>query len=81
MIEIPLSEAQFAAAQKALAEKGVDLSAPSGTISQMGVTAAYTWAEGLLTIQVTDKPAFFPVSMIEAKLKAWIEERLQAVAG
>ncbi len=76
MIEFALTDAQFAAAQKALAAEGVDMSAPTGTISRQGVTAAYTWAEGKLTIEIKHHPMFLPVSLIESKLRQMIQDKL-----
>jgi hypothetical protein len=76
MIEIPMNETQFAAAKQQLATQGVDLSEPSGTISRQGVTADYAWADNKLTIEVKAHPMFLPKSMIESRLKAFLEEKL-----
>jgi hypothetical protein len=77
MIEIPMTDAQFAATQKALLEAGVDASGPTGTIARQGVTANYAFAAGKLTIEVTDKPVFLPLSLIESKLQELVSEKLR----
>ena len=80
MIEVPMTDAQFAAAAKQLRGYGVELSGPSGTLSHSGVTARYQYANSKLTIEIIDKPFFMPASMIEAKLKSYIEQGLAQVA-
>ena len=81
VIEIPLSEAQFAAAAERLRPHGVELKAPTGTISRSGVTARYTYAGGMLAIEIIERPFLFPVSVIESKLKAYIEQALAEPAN
>ena len=76
MIEVPLTEAQFAAASRRLASYGVDLSARSGELSQKGVTARYNYANELLTIEVIKKPALMPLSLIESQMRSYIEKGL-----
>ncbi len=45
MIEIPMTETQFAAATQRLRTNGIELTGTSGTLSKDGVTAKYTYAE------------------------------------
>ncbi|WP_103931775.1 hypothetical protein [Bryocella elongata] len=78
MIEIPMTDAQFAATQKALAEAGMDASGPTGTLSRQGVTANYAWDGTKFTIEVTDHPRFLPLSMIESKLKDLVHEKMRS---
>lgn len=70
-----MTDAQFAATQKALTEAGVDATGPTGTISRQGVTANYAYAEGKFTVEVTGKPTFLPLSMIENKLREMVLEK------
>ena len=76
MIEIPLSEAQFAAGAERLRPHGVELKASGGTLSRSGVTARYAYDGHKLTIEITDKPFLLPVSVIESQLKGYIEKTL-----
>ena len=76
MVELPLTEAQFAAAANRLRDYGVDLSNRSGTLSREGITARYTYANDLLTIEVLDKPFFLPLSVIESQMRSYIQKRL-----
>jgi hypothetical protein len=81
MIEVPMTDAQFAAATRRLREHGVELSGPSGTLTKEGITGRYQHANGKLTIEIVDKPFFLPVSLIEGRMKAYIEQALAADAG
>jgi hypothetical protein len=76
MIEVPLTEAQFAAAAKRLRDYGVDLTGPSGTLSRDGITARYNYANGILTIEILKKPFFLPVSAIESQMRSYIQKGL-----
>jgi hypothetical protein len=76
MIEVPMTDAQFATATQRLREHGIELSGPSGTLSQQGVTARYQHADGKLTIEILDKPFFMPLSMIESRMKSYIEQSI-----
>lgn len=76
MIEVPMTDAQFATASQRLREHGIELSGPSGTLSQQGVTARYQHADGKLSIEILDKPFFMPESLIESRLKAYVEQSL-----
>lgn len=76
MIEVPLTDAQFTAAAQRLREHGVELTGPSGTLSKEGITARYEHANGRLTIEIVKKPVFLPVSVIENRLRAYIDQAL-----
>lgn len=76
MIEVPMTDAQFTAAAQRLRGYGVELTGSSGTLSAQGVTARYQHADGRLRIEIVDKPFFMPESMIESRLKAYIEQSL-----
>jgi hypothetical protein len=74
VIEIPISDTQFAAATQRLHSKGIELTGPTGTLRKDGVTAKYTYADGKLSIEIVDRPSLLPLSLIEAKLKAYFEQ-------
>jgi hypothetical protein len=76
MIEVPLTEAQFAAASERLRAYGVELVGSSGTLSREGVTARYSYANEKLTIEVLDKPFFLPLSLIESQMRSYIQKGL-----
>jgi hypothetical protein len=76
MVEVPLTEAQFAAASQRLAAYGVSLTERSGTLTREGITARYNYANDLLTIEVIKKPALIPVSLIESQLRNYIQKGL-----
>ena len=76
MIEVPLTEAQFAAASQRLKAYGVNLTGSSGTLSRDGITARYSYANDLLTIEVTEKPFFLPLSVVESQMRSYIQKGL-----
>jgi hypothetical protein len=76
MIEVPLSEAQFDEASRRLQAAGVNINGPSGTLSRNGITAKYSYANGVLTIEVVDKPFLLPLSVIESQMRGYIEKGL-----
>jgi hypothetical protein len=76
MVEVPLTESQFAAAAQRLKTYGVDLTNRSGTLSREGVTARYDYADGKLTIEILDKPFFLPLSLIESQMRSYIQKGL-----
>ena len=76
MIEVPLTEAQFAAAAQRLQAYGVNLSGPSGTLSREGITARYNYANGKLTIEILEKPFLLPLSLIESQMRSYIQKGL-----
>jgi hypothetical protein len=76
MIEVPLTETQFDEASRRLREAGVDISGPAGTLSRNGITAKYNYANGVLSIEVVDKPFLLPLSVIESQMRGYIEKGL-----
>ena len=74
MIEIPMSETQFAAAAQRLRTNGIELAGTTGTITKDGVTAEYLYTEGKLAIKIVDHPFFLPLSLIESKLLSYLEQ-------
>ena len=76
MIELPMTDAQFAAATRRLGQNGIALTGPSGTISKDGVSARYEHADGRLRITILEKPFLLPESLIEGRLKAYLEQSL-----
>jgi hypothetical protein len=69
-----MSDLQFAAATQRLRTNGIDLSGPAGTLTKDGVTAKYAHADGTLTVEIIDRPFLLPLSLIEGKLKAYLEQ-------
>lgn len=76
MVEVPLSESQYDEASRRLRAAGINISGPTGTLSREGITAKYSYANGLLTIEVVDKPFFLPLSLIESQMRGYIEKGL-----
>ncbi len=74
MIEVPMTDAQFASATRRLLQNGIELAGPSGTLSKDGVTASYEHADGMLRIKILEKPFLLPQSLIEGRLKAYLEQ-------
>ena len=78
MIELPMTEAQFATATRRLAANGIALTGTSGTLSKDGITAKYEHVNDLLRITILDKPFLLPESLIEGRLRAYLEQSLAA---
>ncbi|HZL25281.1 MAG TPA: hypothetical protein VFC39_01990 [Acidobacteriaceae bacterium] len=78
MLSIPMSDAQFAAAAARLRADGIAINGPSGTLSKDGITGKYDYADGKLTVEVTDRPFFVPLALIEGKLRAYFEQNVAA---
>ncbi len=76
MIDLPMTDDQFAAATRRLATNGIALTGASGTLSKDGVTAKYEHAEGHLRITILEKPFLLPQSLIEGRLKAYLEQSI-----
>ena len=74
MIQIPMSDAQYAAATVRLRNNGIDLVGTSGTLTKDGVTASYKHADGKLSIEIIDRPDLLPLSLIEGKLQSYLEQ-------
>jgi hypothetical protein len=69
-----MSDHQFAAATQRLRTNGIDLIGPTGTLTKDGVTAKYTHANGTLTVEILDRPMLLPLSLIEGRLKSYLEQ-------
>ena len=78
MIELPMTEAQFATATTRLRQNGIELTGPAGKLSKDGITASYEHADGKLRINILEKPFLLPESLIEGRLKAYLEQSLAA---
>lgn len=76
MVEVPLSEEQFAAAAQRLAAYGFNLTGRSGTLTREGITARYNYANDLLTIEIVKRPALLPLALIESQLRSYIQKGL-----
>jgi hypothetical protein len=73
MISIPLTPDQFAAlATKVQQEQGIALTGDEGTITKMGVTASYRYAEGNLQVAILEKPFFVTTEYCEEQLKKFL---------
>jgi hypothetical protein len=69
-----MSETQFAALTQRLRNNGIKLNGPAGTLAKDGVTAKYAYADGKLSIEIVDRPSLLPLSLIEGKLQAYLEQ-------
>ena len=78
MLTLPMSDAQFAAASNRLRSSGIVLEGPSGTLTKDGITAKYAHADGMLTVEIIDKPFLLPLSLIEGKLQSYFEQSIAA---
>ena len=67
-----MTDEQFAVAAEKLRARGLNVTGTAGTVSKDGVTARYQHAEGKLTIEILEKPSFFPLSMVESQLQAYL---------
>ena len=81
MISIPMSDTQFAAATQRLRTNGIELTGPTGTLSKDGVTAKYEHAGGVLNVEIVGRPVFLPVSLIEGRLRSYLEQSVAYDAG
>ncbi len=81
MLSIPLTDAQSVPLADRLRTNGIDMVGDTGTLTKDGVTAQYTHADGKLTIEIVDRPSYYPVSLIEAKLQSWLDQSLTYDAG
>jgi hypothetical protein len=78
MIEVPMNDEQFASASQRLKLSGIELTGPTGTLSKDGITAKYEHTEGKLRIEIIDRPFLLPLSLIEGRLQAYLEQSLDA---
>ena len=76
MIEVPMTDDQFAVATRRLQQNGIELTGTAGTLTKDGITASYEHTMGLLRIVILKKPMLLPESLIEGRLKAYLEQSL-----
>jgi hypothetical protein len=76
MIQVPMTEQQFATASRRFADNGITLTGREGTLTKDGITANYKYDGVALNIDVTDRPFFLPLSMIEQRLEHYLEQSL-----
>lgn len=69
-----MSDAQFAQLTQRLRTNGIELTGPTGTLTKDGVTAKYTHADALFTVEILDRPMLLPLSLIEGKLQSYLEQ-------
>jgi len=81
MISIPITASQFASLATRLKANGIEMVGDTGTLTKDGVTAQYIHSDGKLTIEITDRPSYYPISLIEAKLQSWLEQSLNYEAS
>jgi len=74
VISIPISDSQFASLTNRLRTNGIELTGDTGTLTKDGVTAKYTHANGLFTVEILDRPSLLPLSLIEGKLQSYLEQ-------
>jgi hypothetical protein len=73
MISIPLTPDQFATlAAKVQQEQGIALTGDEGTITKMGVTASYKYADAHLQVAILEKPFFVTTEYCEEQLKKFL---------
>lgn len=73
MIQIPLTKEEFAAsAARVEQQQGIKLTGNEGKIAKMGVTAAYQYATGLLSVTILEKPFFVSTEYCEEQLKTFL---------
>ncbi len=73
MIQIPLTPEAFAAkATQLKAEQGIALNGTEGKLTKSGVTAAYVYQEGLLTVEILEKPFFVSTDYCEDQLRKFL---------
>jgi hypothetical protein len=69
-----MSETQFSAVAQRLRSNGIEMTGPTGTLTKDGVTAKYVYADSKLSIEILDRPFLLPLSLIEGKLQAYLEQ-------
>jgi hypothetical protein len=74
MIEIAMSDAQFASAAARLLQNGIELNGPTGMLTKEGITANYRHEGGKLMVEIVDRPALLPLSLIETKLLSYLQQ-------
>ena len=76
MVEVPLTQVQYDEASRRMQAAGINISGTAGTLSRDGITAKYNYANGVLSIEIVDKPFFLPISVIESKMRGYIQTGL-----
>ncbi len=79
MIEIPMTDAQFAEASRRLQQRGIELKGPTGTMSRQGITARYEHANGVLRVTIVEKPFLLPESMIEGQMRSYLQQAMASL--
>ena len=73
MIQIPLTPEAFAAkAEQLKAQQGISLVGDEGKLTKSGVTAGYSYKDGLLTVEILEKPFFVTTEYCEEQLKKFL---------
>ncbi len=73
MIEIPISPEDFQTkVVERAAKQGIAITGHQGTIEKMGVKASYLYQNGVLKIEILEKPFFVSEEMCEKQLRAWM---------
>ena len=73
MIEIPLTPEAFATRSKEVEQKhGIQLTGNEGTLSKSGVTAKYIYSDGLLKVDIVEKPFFVSTAYCEEQLRKFL---------
>lgn len=80
MIVVPMTEAQFLAAKRRLADNGIELAGREGSLTKDGVTAHYSYDGAKFSVEITDRPFFLPLSLIEGRLQAYLEQSVATEA-
>lgn len=71
MIQIPLTEEQYAQKVQQLVPYGVAITGRAGQIAKDGVTVAYAYDGKTLTLTVKHKPFVLAESYIDGQIKHW----------
>ncbi len=73
MIQISLTPDAFAAkAEQLKAQQGINLTGEEGKISKSGVTAGYVYKDGMLSVDILEKPFFLTTEYCEEQLKKFL---------
>ena len=68
-----MTPGQFASAGRELqAKHGVTLAGNEGTLSRMGVTAAYKYDGAQLSVNILEKPFFMSEDFCESEIKKFL---------
>ena len=78
MIQIPLTPEAFAAkAEQLKAQQGINLTGEEGKITKSGVTAGYAYSDGVLSVEILEKPFFVTTEYCEEQLKKFLGSSVQ----